>query len=84
MNIRKIYSHNLNFFYFRDELDAIRDAYGVAEGSEPFKYEEAKPRGWQEDRKDFTHKVIRFCQIKALSMKIIFPFYNNIVIQFIE
>ena len=38
---------------YRDHIEAVNKVYGKKEGA--FKYEEAPPRGWQEDKKDFTH-----------------------------
>jgi small subunit ribosomal protein S17 len=38
---------------YRDYIDAVNKVYGESEGA--FKYEDAPPRGWQEDQKDFTH-----------------------------
>lgn len=38
---------------FREHLDAVADLYG--KNAKAFKYEEAPPRGWQENKKDFTH-----------------------------
>ncbi|XP_050305966.1 28S ribosomal protein S17, mitochondrial [Anthonomus grandis grandis] len=38
---------------FRDDIEAINKVYGERSGR--FDYDKAPPRGWQEDKKDFTH-----------------------------
>lgn len=38
---------------YRDYIKAVNQVYGEKEGA--FKYEDAPPRGWQEDKNDFTH-----------------------------
>lgn len=38
---------------FREHLDAIAELYG--KNPLGFKYEKAPKRGWQENKKDFTH-----------------------------
>lgn len=38
---------------YRDEIEAISKAYGKLPTA--FDYSKAPPRGWQEDKKDFTH-----------------------------
>lgn len=38
---------------YRDDLDVIEKAYGKM--PKAFKYDKAPKRGWQEDKKDFTH-----------------------------
>lgn len=39
-------------------MEERNEMFGVAEdGSGGFKYSEAPDRGWQEGKKDFTHKV---------------------------
>ncbi|KAF7274489.1 mitochondrial ribosomal protein S17 [Rhynchophorus ferrugineus] len=38
---------------YREHIDAINKIYGERPGA--FKYGEAPPRGWQEDKKDFSH-----------------------------
>lgn len=38
---------------YRDQIATINEAYGKNETA--FDYEKAPPRGWQEDKKDFTH-----------------------------
>ncbi|XP_026461825.1 28S ribosomal protein S17, mitochondrial-like [Ctenocephalides felis] len=39
---------------YRDDIDKEIDAYGRLEST--FDYKKAPPRGWQEDKKDFTHR----------------------------
>lgn len=39
---------------YREEISASNKLYGEVESS--FKYDEAPDRGWQEDKKDFTHR----------------------------
>lgn len=40
-----------------------KDLYGVAaDGTGGFDYDSAPPRGWQEGKKDFTHKVRLICK----------------------
>lgn len=39
---------------FRDHIDKVSEVYGKRQGA--FRYDEAPPRGWQEDKKDFSHK----------------------------
>jgi len=39
---------------FRDEIEEANKLYGESEGR--FKYDTAPKRGWQEDKKDFTHR----------------------------
>ncbi|XP_063238174.1 small ribosomal subunit protein uS17m [Bacillus rossius redtenbacheri] len=39
---------------YRDEMDDINRLYG--ESKNAFKYREARERGWQEDKKDFSHR----------------------------
>ncbi|XP_068233270.1 small ribosomal subunit protein uS17m [Palaemon carinicauda] len=42
---------------YRDHLKKRNEIYGKAEDSEGgFDYEDAPERGWQENKKDFTHK----------------------------
>lgn len=38
---------------YRDHIEAVNKVYGETE--QGFKYNKAPPRGWQEDKKDFTH-----------------------------
>ncbi|KAJ8929192.1 hypothetical protein NQ314_018141 [Rhamnusium bicolor] len=38
---------------YRENIDAVNKVYGEREKA--FRYEKAPPRGWQEDKKDFTH-----------------------------
>ncbi|XP_044745831.1 28S ribosomal protein S17, mitochondrial [Coccinella septempunctata] len=38
---------------FRDHIDAVNKVYG--ESDSRFEYEKAPERGWQEDKKDFSH-----------------------------
>ncbi|KAJ8960155.1 hypothetical protein NQ318_003875 [Aromia moschata] len=38
---------------YRDHIDAVSKVYG--QRSKAFDYDKAPPRGWQEDKKDFTH-----------------------------
>lgn len=38
---------------FRDHIENVSKAYG--EKKTAFKYEKAPKRGWQENKKDFTH-----------------------------
>ncbi|XP_071545584.1 small ribosomal subunit protein uS17m isoform X2 [Panulirus ornatus] len=43
---------------YRDQIMERDEMFGVAEdGSGGFDYNEAPERGWQEGRKDFSHKV---------------------------
>ncbi|KAK8739942.1 hypothetical protein OTU49_003275 [Cherax quadricarinatus] len=43
---------------FRDQVSKRNEMFGVAEdGSGGFNYAEAPDRGWQEGKKDLTHKV---------------------------
>lgn len=45
-------------FLFREHVDERDEMFGVAEhGSGGFKYSEAPDRGWQQGKRDFTHKV---------------------------
>lgn len=39
---------------YRDEIDAVSKVYGKNESA--FDYDKAPPRGWQEDKKDYTHR----------------------------
>lgn len=39
---------------YRDEIETISEAFGKS--SSAFDYDAAPPRGWQEGKKDFTHK----------------------------
>lgn len=39
---------------FRDDLDDRVKKFGPL--SSTFDYDKAPPRGWQEDKKDFTHR----------------------------
>lgn len=39
---------------YRDEIEEANKLYGESEGR--FKYDKAPKRGWQEDKKDFTHR----------------------------
>ncbi|KAJ4434928.1 hypothetical protein ANN_23499 [Periplaneta americana] len=39
---------------YREHMDEERKLFGESEGA--FKYEKAPKRGWQEDKKDFTHR----------------------------
>jgi len=41
---------------FRDDRKMLDEVYGYAFDSTPFEYEKAPDRGWQEGRKDFSHK----------------------------
>lgn len=43
---------------FRDHIDQVNKVYGERQGV--YKYEEAPERGWQEDKKDFTHRETYF------------------------
>lgn len=61
------YSNNLVFhtltllYTHREHVEKRNEMFGVAEdGSGGFKYSEAPDRGWQEGKKDFTHKVSLF------------------------
>lgn len=38
---------------YRDNIHEVNKIYGVRPGA--FDYDKAPPRGWQEDKKDFTH-----------------------------
>lgn len=38
---------------FREHIDAVKELFGDTPNS--FKYEKAPKRGWQENKKDFTH-----------------------------
>lgn len=38
---------------YRDEIEAVNDVYGKLPSA--FDYDSAPQRGWQEDKKDFTH-----------------------------
>lgn len=38
---------------YRDHIEAINKVYG--ERPNAFKYKDSPPRGWQEDKRDFTH-----------------------------
>lgn len=38
---------------YRDDMDVLSEVYGKVPNS--FKYEKAPKRGWQENKKDFTH-----------------------------
>lgn len=38
---------------YRDDIEAINKVYGKLPTA--FSYDKAPPRGWQEDKKDFTH-----------------------------
>ncbi|KAJ8872937.1 hypothetical protein PR048_026553 [Dryococelus australis] len=38
---------------YRDDMDEVSRLYG--ESKNAFKYKEARDRGWQEDKKDFSH-----------------------------
>jgi small subunit ribosomal protein S17 len=38
----------------RDEIEEANKLFGESEGR--FKYSKAPKRGWQEDKKDFTHR----------------------------
>ncbi|CAG9765872.1 unnamed protein product [Ceutorhynchus assimilis] len=38
---------------YRDHIEQVNKIYG--ERQNVFKYDEAPPRGWQEDKKDFSH-----------------------------
>lgn len=38
---------------YRDEIDVINEVFGKAPSA--FDYDSAPERGWQEDKKDFTH-----------------------------
>lgn len=43
---------------YRENIDKRNEMFGMAEeGASNFDYEEAPERGWQEGKKDFTHKV---------------------------
>ncbi|XP_045133227.1 28S ribosomal protein S17, mitochondrial-like isoform X1 [Portunus trituberculatus] len=43
---------------YREHVDERDEMFGVAEdGSGGFKYSEAPDRGWQQGKRDFTHKV---------------------------
>lgn len=42
------------FHLSRDSLEEIDELYGLTE--ERFDYKNAPKRGWQEDKKDFTHR----------------------------
>ncbi|KAF4518329.1 hypothetical protein B566_EDAN009117 [Ephemera danica] len=39
---------------YREQIAATSEHYGVSKDG--FDYEKAPPRGWQEDKKDFTHR----------------------------
>nr|CAD7607199.1 unnamed protein product [Timema genevievae] len=39
---------------YRDEIAEANELYGESENA--FKYDDAPDRGWQEDKKDFTHR----------------------------
>jgi len=41
---------------FRDDQKALDEIYGFAYDNTPFDYDAAPDRGWQEGRKDFSHK----------------------------
>ncbi|XP_042225229.1 28S ribosomal protein S17, mitochondrial-like [Homarus americanus] len=50
---KKVYNH-----HYRDQLKEYNEMFGVAEdGSGGFDYSQAPDRGWQEGKKDFTHKI---------------------------
>lgn len=38
---------------YRENIDAVNSVYGIKDTA--FNYRKAPPRGWQEDKKDFTH-----------------------------
>lgn len=38
---------------YREEMDVVSQVFGKS--SSAFDYDSAPPRGWQEDKKDFTH-----------------------------
>lgn len=38
---------------YRDQIEAVNQVFGKAESA--FDYDSAPARGWQEDKKDFTH-----------------------------
>lgn len=38
---------------YREHIDAVKELFGERPNS--FKYEKAPERGWQENKKDFTH-----------------------------
>jgi len=42
------------FLFFRDDLEEIDNLYGLTK--KRFNYANAPKRGWQEDKKDFSHK----------------------------
>lgn len=39
---------------YRDQIDAVNEVYGKLPSA--FDYKNAPDRGWQEDKKDFTHR----------------------------
>lgn len=41
---------------FRDDIEEVNKIYGKLENS--FDYDKAPQRGWQEDKKDFTHAEV--------------------------
>jgi len=46
--------YSLFVYFSRDDLEEVDKTYGLTE--ERFNYKNAPKRGWQEDKKDFSHK----------------------------
>ncbi|XP_050424926.1 28S ribosomal protein S17, mitochondrial [Adelges cooleyi] len=51
---KKVAAVRYGIVRYRDELDEIDELYGKTK--ERFDYERALERGWQEDKKDFSHR----------------------------
>lgn len=39
---------------YREQIEEVNKVYGTSDKA--FNYEQAPDRGWQEDKKDFTHR----------------------------
>lgn len=50
-NLYKIF-----WYLYRDDIKEIRSRFGEVDSA--FDYDKAPPRGWQEDKKDFSRKPV--------------------------
>ena len=49
-----VVKYNRIVLFYRDDLKEEVKIYGEIKST--FRYDKAPPRGWQEDKKDFTHR----------------------------